>query len=80
MQRLQETEAETRVRSYRCERDTVYHRATPRSDGVVTCAGGGAEALTTGALTAAVVVEVRKSPDRMSRASPVPMDGCRSRR
>lgn len=46
-----------------------------------TCAGGGAEELTTGALTAAAAVEEdRKSPDRMSRASPVPMEGCRSGR
>lgn len=46
-----------------------------------TCAGGGAEELTTGALTAAAAAEEdRKSPDRISRASPVPMEGCTSAR
>lgn len=47
---------------------------------VCTCAGGGAEALTTGAWQAGAAEELWRSPDRRSRASQVPMVGCRRRR
>lgn len=73
-QSLQRTERERVKEMYKIFVNRSYYIVIASTDPKCTCAGG-AEGVTTGALTAGAVEEVMKSPDKMSRASAVPMVG-----